>query len=50
VANDQGSAGDEQAGPHGEEVAVERINRFEEFTARFLVANPGNSASDGAGD
>jgi hypothetical protein len=35
---------------HGEEVAVERIDRFEEFAARLLVANSGNTASDGTSD
>jgi hypothetical protein len=30
--------------------AVERIDHFEEFAARFLVANSGNTASDGASD
>jgi len=29
---------------------AERIDRFQEFAARLLVANSGNPASDGAGD
>ena len=48
MANDQRSHGDEQAGPHGEEVAVERVNCFKKFAAGFLVADPRNPASDGA--
>jgi hypothetical protein len=31
--------GDNQTEPHGEEIAVERIDRLQEFAARFLVAN-----------
>jgi hypothetical protein len=48
--DDQCSYGDEPAGPHGEEVAVERIDRFEESAARLLLANSENPASDGTSD
>jgi hypothetical protein len=36
--------------PPEQRVALERIDRFEEFAARLLVANSGNTASDGTSD